>query len=263
MVEEFAAVGAADGTEFDDVIGFGEEIEMVLDHDDGVALVDERMEDADEFFAVAEVKTDGGLFEQVEVTRKFAAGALAIGREAGGEFGDEFEALGFAAGQRGGGLAKGEITEAAIAHQFADLREVRVEIEEVGGFLEGELKDFADGFSLPCDIGEFRAVAKTAAVVAGKIGVGHERHLELHASGAFARRAAAAGGIEGEARGRVSTNLGLGKRGEELADLVEDAEVSGGGGARRFADGGLVDFDDAFEALGAAEGFKRDFRFEI
>ena len=75
----------------------------------------------------------------------------------------------------------------------------------------------------------------------------------LIAAGAFAGRAAAAGGVEGEARGGVSTNLGLGQRREELADQIEDAEVGGGRGARCLADGRLVDLDDGLEAARAAE----------
>ena len=83
MVEEFAALGAAYGAEFDDVVGFGEEVQVVLDHDDGVALVHERMEDFDEAFAVAEAQADRGLFEEVEVFNGDAADAPTIQGESG------------------------------------------------------------------------------------------------------------------------------------------------------------------------------------
>jgi hypothetical protein len=103
----------------------------MFDDDDGVALIDERVEDADEFFAVAQVQADGGLFEKIEVTRFFAAAAFAITGEAGGKFRDEFKALGFAAGERGRTLAEREVTEAAIDHQLANLRQLGMEVEEL------------------------------------------------------------------------------------------------------------------------------------
>ncbi len=41
----------------------------MLDHDDRVALVDERMEDPDQLLAVAQVQADRRLLEEVEVAR--------------------------------------------------------------------------------------------------------------------------------------------------------------------------------------------------
>jgi hypothetical protein len=169
---------------------------VVLDHDDGVALFDQGMEDFDQLFAVAEVQADRGLFEEVEVADGDAAAALFVAREAVGEFGHEFEALGFAAGEGRGALAEGEVAESAIDHELADLGELRVEVEEGGGFFEGELEDLADVFAFPLDVGELGAVAGAAAVVAGEVGVGHEGHLELDAAAAGAGFAASAGGVE-------------------------------------------------------------------
>ena len=96
MEQKFAAVRATNGTEFDDVIGFREKIEVVFDDDDGVALIDERMEHADEAFAVAKMEADGRFLEEVKVAWAFAARAFAVAGETAGKFGDEFEALGFA-----------------------------------------------------------------------------------------------------------------------------------------------------------------------
>ena len=208
---------------------------MVFDDDDGVALIDERMEHADQAFAVAEMEPDGRFLEEVEVARAFAARALAVAGEAAGKFGDEFESLGFTAGERGRGLAEREVAEAAIDHELADLRELRVEIEERGGFLERELENLADGFTLPRDVGEIGAVTEAAAVVAGEVGVGHERHLEFDAAGSFARGAAATGGVEGKTRRGVAADFGLGQRGEKLPDQIENTEIRRGRGARGFA----------------------------
>ena len=51
----------------EDLRGFGHDAGVVLDDDDGVALVDEAVEDVDEFLDVLEVEADGGFFDEVEI----------------------------------------------------------------------------------------------------------------------------------------------------------------------------------------------------
>ena len=63
---------------------------------DGVAGVGEALEDLDELAGVGEVEAGGGFVEDVD---GLAGGAL-------GEFGGELDALGFAAGEGGGWLAR-------------------------------------------------------------------------------------------------------------------------------------------------------------
>lgn len=257
LVEEFAAAGAAVGAELHDPVGFRQEVEVVLDHDHRVALRDECVQHADEAFAVAQVQADGGLFEQVQVARRLAAFALGVAGQAAGELGDELEALRLAAAERGRALAERQVAESAVDHELAGLAELRVEIEEGDGFLEGELQHLADGFALPDDVAELGAVARAVAVVARQVGVGHEGHFEADAAGAVAGGAASAGGVERETRGGVAAQFGLGQAGEELADEVEDAEVGGRRGARRLADGRLVHLDDGAERVRAAQLGKR------
>lgn len=52
----------------------------------------------------------------------------------------------------------------------------------------------------------------------------------------------------------MACDFGFGELGKELADEVEDADVGGRCGARGFADGGLVHFDDGAELVGVCEG---------
>ena len=59
--------------------------------------------------------------------------------------------------------------------------------------------------------------------------------------------------VEAEAPGRVAADLGLGESCEELPDLVEDAGVRGGVGARGLADGRLVDLDCLVDLSGAQD----------
>ena len=51
----------------DEVTAFGEDLGVVLDDDDGVAFVDEAMQDVEETFHVGHVEADGGFFDEVEV----------------------------------------------------------------------------------------------------------------------------------------------------------------------------------------------------
>ena len=99
-----AAALAAFGAEVEDVVGVADDVEVVLDDDDGVAEVGEAVEDFEQLAHVVEVEAGGGLVEEVE-----GAAGLALG-----EFAGELHALGFAAGEGGGGLAEMDVAEADV-----------------------------------------------------------------------------------------------------------------------------------------------------
>ena len=122
-MENFTAGRTAARAKLHQVIGLGEQVEVVFDHDDGVALVDQAVQHADELLAVAQVQADGRLLEKVEVVRLDAARALGEGLQAAGEFTHQLETLGLAARERGTALAEREVAEAAIAHEPAHLAE--------------------------------------------------------------------------------------------------------------------------------------------
>ena len=100
--DDAAAAFAAFGTEVDDPVGLLDDVEMVLDDEHGVAERDEALENVEKLPDVVEVKTGSWLVEDVE-----RAAGLAFG-----EFARELDALGFAAGKRGGGLAELDVAEA-------------------------------------------------------------------------------------------------------------------------------------------------------
>jgi hypothetical protein len=60
-------VGQRLGASFTKATGFGEDVGVVLDDDDGVAFVNEAVENVDEAFHVGHVQADGGFFDEVEV----------------------------------------------------------------------------------------------------------------------------------------------------------------------------------------------------
>src|SRR6266702_8282251 len=75
---------------------------MVLDDEHGISEVDQALKNVEKFSHVVEMQAGGGLIEDVE-----RAAGLALGKFAG-----QFDALGFAAGKRGGGLAERDVAEA-------------------------------------------------------------------------------------------------------------------------------------------------------
>ena len=107
-----AAGGASFGAEVDEVVGFGGEVHVVFDDDDGVTFIDEAVEDIDESGDVLLMESDGGLFDEVEV---FRAGADFGEIDAAfDELSDELESLSFAPGEGGAGLAEGEVAKSGF-----------------------------------------------------------------------------------------------------------------------------------------------------
>lgn len=63
LPEQVAALITAFGAEFDDVVGGGDDVGVVLYDDDCVPSVDEGSERGEEFLDVVEVQAGGGLVE--------------------------------------------------------------------------------------------------------------------------------------------------------------------------------------------------------
>jgi len=134
--------------EVDHAVGGGDQVEVVLDHDHGVAPVHEALEAGDEPSDVGHVEAGRGLVEDVE-----------RGAEAGrGELGGELDPLGLAAGEGGCRPVEGEISEAHLPQegeasvQFGDdvagdcrfAPRQRKAGDEAGRFLHGKGGDFGD-----------------------------------------------------------------------------------------------------------------------
>ena len=98
-----AAVAAGPGTDLDEVIGFAEDERIVVDHDDGVALVEEVGDDTLQAFDIRGVEPDRGFVEDVE-----DSGGLVANRAG------ELDALAFTGRQRGPGPVESEVPEAEV-----------------------------------------------------------------------------------------------------------------------------------------------------
>src|SRR6202035_706061 len=106
--DDVAAAGAAVGAEVDDVVGGLDDVEVVLDDDDGVPAVHQAAQHAEQLADVLEVQAGGGLVQHVDGP----AGGPAL------QFGRELDPLGFPAGQGGRGLAEADVTQADVGGGF-------------------------------------------------------------------------------------------------------------------------------------------------
>src|SRR5882724_2255956 len=239
-----AAAFAAFGPEVDDPVGLFDDVEMVLDDEHGVAEINEALQDVEELSNVVEVQAGGGLVENVERAAGLAFRKLTR----------ELDALGFAAGKSGGGLAEGDVAESDFdecGELLLNLGDVFEELQRVGG---GQVQNVADGVALVADGERLRVVAAAAADFTHHVNIRKKIHLDAAETVALAGFAAAALHVEAEAPGAVAALARFGEHGKEIADGGEDAGVGGGIRTRRAANGRLIDLDD-FVDLISAENF--------
>src|SRR5437867_2569499 len=64
--DDAAAAFAAFGAEVDNPVGLFDDVEVVLDDEDGVTEIDEALQDREKFSNIVEMQAGGGLVEDVE-----------------------------------------------------------------------------------------------------------------------------------------------------------------------------------------------------
>ncbi len=234
---------AAFRAEIDQPVGIGHHVEVVLDDHRGMTAVGQAVQHANEFFGIGLVQTHGRLVEHVH--RRPGSG--------GGQLGNQLDALRLAARQKGAGLAELQITQPHVLQQLQRVMDFAVRREKLDGFVHLHLQHLA-GVAAAQPHGErFRVEAQTVAIGAGHGDVGQEVHRHLHRALPLAGRAAAGAGVEGEAAGGIAADARFLGVGEQLTNAVPEAQIGGGAGAGRFADGGLIDFEHALQALPARQ----------
>ena len=100
----------------------------------------------------------------------------------------------------------------------------------------------------------FAVVTLAAADVAGDVDVRQEVHFDALESVALAGFAASPFDVETESAGFVSALARLRQHRVEIANGRKDARVRGRIGARRAADGRLIDFNNLVDMLQAGDG---------
>src|SRR5947209_2661257 len=191
---DLAAALAAVGAEVEDVVGVADDVEVVLDDDDGVAEVGEAVEDFEEFAHVVEVEAGGGLVEEVE-----GASGLALGELPG-----QLHALGFTAGERGGGLAEVDVAEADVDEGLEADGDVGDVLEDWERFFDGEVEDVGDVVAVEVDGEGFLIVTAAVADLTKDVHVREEVHLDAALAFALAGFAASALDVKGEAAGLLA-----------------------------------------------------------
>ena len=158
-------------------------------------------------------------------------------------------------------MAEGEVAQAGVGEELEGFLELGVGGEELGGGLDVEIENIADGESVVTDFQGSGIVALAEAAFAIDPGGGEEIHFQFDAAVTLALGTLPFSVVEGRAGGVVAAHAGFGELGEEGADVVEEFDVGGGAGARGFADRRLVDLVAVFEIL-EADGFvvRRFFR---
>ncbi len=217
----------------------------MLDDEDRVAHVHQFVQDVQQFVDILEVQAGGRLVEDVE---RVAGGATA-------EFLAQLDALRFAAGERGGGLAEADVAQADGVQRLHFGANARNVLEEVEGFFDGHVKGLGDGLAAELDFQGLAVVAAAFALLAWYVDIRQELHLDADDAVALAGFTASALDVEAEAPRFVTARLGFGQAGIEVADVGEDAYVRGRVAARRTSDGALVDVDHLVEELDALDGF--------
>ena len=121
--------------------------------------------------------------------------------------------------------------------------------EEFESFIHGHLEHFVDILALVGHLQRFAIVARTIAHFAVHVYIGKEVHLDLLLAVALARFAASTCNIEGKTAWSVATRLALLRGGEEVADIVPEADVGCWVGTRSATDRALIDADHLVDEL--------------
>src|SRR6185295_5642556 len=175
------------------------------------------------------------------------------------ELGDELDPLRLAPRERRALLAERQVAETDVLQQAQAVMDLRMRGEEIDRLVYAHREHFADRFPAPAHRERLGVEALAAARLAVAAHVRQEAHLDLLLTLAFAFLAAPARGVEREAARGPAADPRLARVGEQLADLVPEADVRRGARARRLADRRLVDFEHALDRLATLERTAADF----
>jgi hypothetical protein len=237
--ENFPAAGSALRAEVDEPIGRLDHVEVVLDDDDGVALVDETVQNEQELAHVFEVQSRCRLVENIDASTHRSL--LQLGRE--------LDALRLSPGQGRRALAEPHVAEADVDEGVEEPADRGDGLEELGRLADRHVEHLGDVLSLVVHSEGLPVVASPVADLADHVHVGKKVHLDLDGSVTRAVLAPPALDVEAESAGEVAPSLGVECLGEQGADLVEDAGVGRRIGARGAADRGLVDVNHLVEVV--------------
>ena len=176
--------------------------------------------------------------------------------------GDEPDALGFAAAERGAGLAQLEVAKAGVTERLEWPENFWYCPEKIGRLVDAQFEHLGDCFVVVNDVQHLWAVSAPFASVAGHEGGRQKVHLKFYDARSLALGAAALRAVERKPCRAKAAHPRLGHLREQLADGVEKTDVRRRHRARRAADRRLIHLVhglDLFDALDRffAPGFQR------
>ena len=205
------------GAQIEEVVGIGNDIEVVFNDDQGIASFNKLVEDGKELDNIIAVKADSGFIKEIE---GFSRGAL-------GKLARESDPLLFAAREGGDFLIELEIVKTHGDEGVKDLDDFREGIEKEAQLFHGHVKQMAEVLSLKLD-GEADRIEAIAVA-------GFTRHFnrrkELEGDGfnaeSIAGRTHPTAVVKAKMFGLESFGLSCGNRGKELAQRGEKIDVGG------------------------------------
>ena len=226
-----------------------DDLQVVLDHEQRVALFHQPVEDAHEQRHVVEMQSGRGLVEDQQ-----AVLVLLIRQPF-----DEFQPLRFAAAEHVQRLAEREIAEPDLLQHderldhflFAELG------EKTDRLADRQLEHVVDGFLREANLQHMRLVAFALALRAADEDVAEKLHLDLLEAHPAAALATTHAGVEGKGARGEPVRHGVRRAGEKFADVVEDAEIDRRRGARRARERRLVDHHHLLDLVRAEELLQR------
>ena len=243
----------------------------MFDDDERVTRFEQLAQGTHQLGDVVEVQPGGRFVEQEKraLARQVLA-AVAGGLGGFGQEAREFEALRFAARERGHGLAQAHVLQAHVNDGLQGADDFSVLREQGRGFADGEFQNVRDvepaglaahGLALDLDLQNFGAVALAIAVGAAQVHVREKLHFDMLKTRSAAGRAAAIAAVEAELAGGVAALTRLGGGGEEFPDGVPGAHIAHGVGAGRLADRRLVHKHHIAQVIGPQQAVMRAGRF--
>ena len=193
--QDAPSAGSALGSEVDDVVAGPDQLEVVLDDDHGVPHVDQPLQRADQPTDVLLVQARGGLVQEIQRV----PGRLLR------EVRDQLEALCLPARDRRRRLAKGQVTQADVDHEFERSFDLRMIAEERQSFLGGAGEHVGDRVLLEAHVQRLGLEAMPATFLARHGDGGQELQFDETRATALAVLAATTFDVEREARLVVAT----------------------------------------------------------
>ena len=152
----------------DDVVGRLDDVEVVLDDYNRVALIDKLVQHVEQLVGVLEMQAGRRLVENVE--RRAGAPPRQLLRE--------LDPLRLAPAQRRRRLAELDVAEPDVlesAELPGDRREI---LQQRQRLIDGQVEDVGDRLAAILDLQRFAVVAPPLALLAGHVDVGQEVHLD-------------------------------------------------------------------------------------